>query len=997
MPLDNPPAYTWPEAHTDPQLTGVSQDPTISASNASQLGVHWMANLTAQALSSPVVGYNSQLGRTLVYAGSEGGWFSAFDAETGQTVWSVNLGSAVRVTPVIDGDYIWVVDTYSPELFKLDASTGATQCETPIYAVAEASPIVVTPPGGSPTVFMGSNDLGESGPLYSIDEATCAVNWAFTGYAQTSGLWDFISYGIDATGEPLVLFGTADPDAGIYALDANTGAEVWRFQTYNPDNGPADVGAGVTVALPGSEAGGADGMAFVASKDGNMYGLDLTTGAQDWVYAYDGGVYPPVGNGSRATAALDGTNLVFGTSTGTFDVNAQTGALIWHYVLPNGDENLGAPAIAGPAGDEVVFTTNVYGQFQVLSLATGALLYSYQTSNYLASSPAVVDGNVLITAADGFLYDFALGGGNGTTPTTSITSPAANESVANPSPNDLVITGTASDPGGVQSVAVDVQSGSATGQWWDGNNQTWDGGAVTNQATLSSPGATSTTWSLAVPVPAAGTSLTVWASAANTAGISDTSCDSSQQTGARIAFSVQPSIGASVIQLSQTRVPPGGQVTVTGSGFQAGEQVALTLPTSVPTTLATAMTDGTGAFSTAATIPVGLPFGPMTLTATGVTSGDISTALLVIANNWDEFGNSMVKHNFEVNDKALNNSVAAGGRFYLNQAYNFPVGSAIRTSVAIDNGYAYFGDDSGNMYSVEVSSGNLAWESSNSPSGIDSSPAVDSGLVIVGTEAATVVALDQATGNQVWSTTVGGSVESSPTVVNGVVYVGADDSCLYALDEQSGSILWKRQLFGAVQSSPAYNSLYKTVVVGDDGGHVTSVRTVAVRKLLPGSIVWTVVTGGPVVAAPTVYTNNVFVGSEDGNEYALVGKTGAPLWTFPTGGPVTANNVTFGTNIGVGSQGGTIYYLSAKYGTITNSLPGTVPIVGLAGAVNFAVATLANGSAFATRVTGIDETWKLNTDGYGIDSAPVINDGNVYITGLDENLRVFSIPGRPVY
>ncbi|WP_457832277.1 outer membrane protein assembly factor BamB family protein, partial [Staphylococcus aureus] len=85
-----------------------------------------------------------------------------------------------------------------------------------------------------------------------------------------------------AASEPLVLFGTADPDAAVYALDANTGVEVWRFQTFNPDEGPADIGAGVTVAQPGTPAGGADGAAFVASKDGIMYALDLTTGQQLW-------------------------------------------------------------------------------------------------------------------------------------------------------------------------------------------------------------------------------------------------------------------------------------------------------------------------------------------------------------------------------------------------------------------------------------------------------------------------------------------------------------------------------------------------------------------------------------------------------------------------------------------------------------------------------------------------------------------------------------------
>ena len=98
-------------------------------------------------------------------------------------------------------------------------------------------------------------------------------------------------------------------------------------------------------------------MGYVTSKDGNIYALDLDTGAQVWEYNYDDG--PQLGEGSRSTAALVGNQVVFGTAIGTFDVNATTGALNWHYTLPTNDENLGAVAIMGPPGSQVVLTTNI--------------------------------------------------------------------------------------------------------------------------------------------------------------------------------------------------------------------------------------------------------------------------------------------------------------------------------------------------------------------------------------------------------------------------------------------------------------------------------------------------------------------------------------------------------------------------------------------------------------------------------------------------------------
>ena len=184
------------------------------------------------------------------------------------------------------------------------------------------------------------------------------------------------------------------------------------------------------------------------------------------------------------------------------------------------------------------------GQFQVLSLATGAVLYTYQTSNYVASSPAVFSSNVLFTAANGFLYDLALGGGNTGSPTTAVTSPAQGSTVPNPDTatvaGTLVISGTASDPAGVHAVKVTVQQGGQTGSWWSQATKSWEGGIVDNGVALGDPGATSTSWMLKVPAPAAGTIMEVRAAAVDTADLADTSSDESQSSAARGSISRWP-------------------------------------------------------------------------------------------------------------------------------------------------------------------------------------------------------------------------------------------------------------------------------------------------------------------------------------------------------------------------------------------------------------------------------------------------------------------------
>ena len=480
----------------------------------------------------------------------------------------------------------------------------------------------------------------------------------------------------------------------------------------------------------------------------------------------------------------------------------------------------------------MVYTTNVNGQFQVLSLATGAVLYTYQTSNYVASSPAVFSNNVLFTAANGFLYDMALGGGNTGSPTTAVTSPAQGSTVPNPDTatvaGTLVISGTASDPAGVHAVKVTVQQGGQTGSWWSQATKSWEGGIVDNGVALGDPGATSTSWVLKVPAPAAGTIMEVRAAAVDTAHLADTGSDESQSSAAHVDFTVAPSTSAPTLQLSAARAAPAALLTATGAGYQPGEQVAITLPipsaSSPVTTLTTVTATPSGALpATPIAVPNPIVFGPIAVSAVGQTSGDTGTATLVVSNNWDEWGNTPTKDFFESNDLSATDNVAASGRFYYDQAYNFPTLSPIESTVAIDNGVAFFGDNAGDFYAINVSTSIPVWEDTSgsntttytpsdqiidSAGGIDSSAAVDPKLqingaaepaVIFGTEAdpsgnGSVTAVNEDTGDVLWSTQTSSGVESSPALYDGQVYVATDDGTFYDLNEQTGTVQWQQVL-----------------------------------------------------------------------------------------------------------------------------------------------------------------------------------------------------------
>src|SRR5262249_58263526 len=181
----------------------------------------------------------------------------------------------------------------------------------------------------------------------------------------------------------------------------------------------------------------------------------------------------------------------FGTPVGIAVVDAVTGKQLWlsENVGPSDTEILSSPLVTGPQGKQVVVYGDLKGDIEVLSLATGALLYSYPTKGYVISSAADSAGNIIIGSSDGFLYDLAIGGSNGTPPATAITSPASGSVIANPPPHPLLASGTATAGSApVTAVHVAVQKNGTAGPWWNAATRTWQQGPAYNPAVLSGAG-----------------------------------------------------------------------------------------------------------------------------------------------------------------------------------------------------------------------------------------------------------------------------------------------------------------------------------------------------------------------------------------------------------------------------------------------------------------------------------------------------------------------------
>jgi outer membrane protein assembly factor BamB len=981
-------AFDWPEFHQTPLLTGYAANSPLSTSNAGELGVAWASELYGAALDSPVVAYDATIGETLAYIGTENGYVVAVNLATGQILWGAWLGSAVRSTPLVHDGSLYVGTDGTPTLYKLNATTGSLECSAGSPMPIEGTPTIATPPGGVTTLYVGTNDAATSGPLLAMNAADCAYEWQFTGYAQTSGSWTGAAYAVDATGVPLVVFGTADPDSAVYALNAVTGKEVWRFQTLNPNKGTYDVGAGAVISPPGTN-GFADGVAYVDNKDGIMYAIDLTTGKQIWSTNFN--TLGKTHGEARSTAALDGTNLVFGYSRGVFDLNAVTGKEIWNFVDTGKAEALSSPAIAGASGQEIVVVGDLTGGIDVLSLATGKQLYRYQTGSYITASPAISDGNILIASADDFLYDLAVGGGNAASlPTTTITSPAASSTLPNPD-GALTVTGSATDTPGVAAVMVAVQSDGPVGPWWDAASDSWSSGPVDNPATLADAGASTTSWQFAYPVPAAGGSYVLSAYATSTLGQSDIK-------GAQAGFVVKYSTTGPYLVASSAYVAPGGTVALNGGGFDAGELVTITMGSNP---LATTTASPNGSISVASVpIPASAGFGQTSLVATGQTSLTSATVAVAVENSWLELGYNATHAGYEPNDPTLNDHVQLGsGAPWLKLSWHFVSSASLLASPVVADGVVYLGDSAGDLYALETANGGVIWSATiPGGGGIEGSPAVDPALgeLIVSTSKGSVDAFSTANGGALWSAAVGGT-PSAPVYGSGETFVASSNDRVFALSESTGSLTWSTTLAGPLDAAPALDASADLLVVSA----ANSAGDLFALNAMTGKTVWTFATGGAVTASATIASGMVFVGSANHDVFGIHEATGKKAWTYRTGGTVTATGalVSRGGTLPVseylvGASNGDVYELLQSSGAQKTEIPlGHGAISGVAGVAGIILMETVSGDTSAARSYVDLDLWTV-TNGAGAFGEPVVVDGTVLVVG-DSNLYAYTTFGQP--
>ncbi|HVU22690.1 MAG TPA: PQQ-binding-like beta-propeller repeat protein [Opitutus sp.] len=319
--------------------------PAAFASGLAHPRIEW-----AFQTDGPVRGAAVVAGDAILF-GSADGFVYAVDKTNGRLRWRFPTGGAIAGAPAVAGATV-VVAGRGDSVHALDLADGAPRWEF------RMQPALPTPTSWSyftaPPVVDGDQVLVPSGDgnLYALDLATGERRWAF-------------KTGDSLRAAPLVADGTIYQPSGddfVYALAAKDGALQWKFATAGVGY---DLSQGFIRSDIFSRPSLQDGRLVFASRDANVYAVDIATHEKKWSFAYDttwamssivddGTVYVgwstnnkinaldlatggkrwefTAGSHTYTTALIVGDDSYWGCADGKiYDLDKRTGALRWAY------------------------------------------------------------------------------------------------------------------------------------------------------------------------------------------------------------------------------------------------------------------------------------------------------------------------------------------------------------------------------------------------------------------------------------------------------------------------------------------------------------------------------------------------------------------------------------------------------------------------------------------------------------------------------------------
>jgi outer membrane protein assembly factor BamB len=305
--------FDWPMIYGGPRHANVAAEELVPP-----LKQKWAYRGGKGFAGSPVVSG----GR--VYCGNDDGKLYCVDAASGKPLWTFPTGSEVESTPAVVGGLV-VFGSFDGQVYALDAATGTRRwsfATGPRLAGFEGVSDVQRGVDSSVALVAGRDYFGAwDGKMYCLEPEKGKLVWS----SQTKGPFHF---GSPAVAEGRVYLGTAD--GLLHCWDAGTGKILWEKQL-------TDKHIDHMMSAPAVQGG----VVYVGSGyAGPLYALDAATGAERWRYPLKQLVCgTPVIHGGRVFAFADGGGLVV-------CVDAKNGQRLWETHLGKG-WGAGAPVVSG--------------------------------------------------------------------------------------------------------------------------------------------------------------------------------------------------------------------------------------------------------------------------------------------------------------------------------------------------------------------------------------------------------------------------------------------------------------------------------------------------------------------------------------------------------------------------------------------------------------------------------------------------------------------------
>lgn len=324
-------------------------------------------------------------------------------------LWRYNAGAAIDSTPVSDGERIYF-SARKGQLFAIDLSGSNVwkKAFTRTNDAGQEMPIRFEAPLAvfNGTVFAGST----RGILYALDAATGAERWRYDTEGSILGSAGVVSNRVVVLDQS---------EGALHGLDFSSGKRLWKTAGVERCDGSPGIADGRIVFgsclaalhvystdgrhLKDIEAGSDNQIAGGVAVDGDRAFAGGRSGSLLCADLKQGDIIWCSGESIEqtfSTPALAGDRVVYCSDDGfVYAVERQSGKLLWKFE-PGGFPS--SPVIAknkvAVAADGILF---------LLRLSDGTKLWSKEISDCI-TSPALVGGMIVIGADDGTVSAFGL-------------------------------------------------------------------------------------------------------------------------------------------------------------------------------------------------------------------------------------------------------------------------------------------------------------------------------------------------------------------------------------------------------------------------------------------------------------------------------------------------------------------------------------------------------------------------------------------------------------